>query len=148
MELSKIAKITQVFLYFLLVIGGISLFFVRGFVRLMHIPNQNEYTFIIILIGLCCLYIVFEVIKVFQSISSGNPFISSNEKSLKKIACICEFITLILIIALFLFITTTTYILASIILIFVFGIAGLCCYVFSQLFKLSVFLKEENDMTI
>lgn len=146
MELSRIAKITRSLLFLFFGVGSISLFFVNHVVKFLGLPNPTGYTVIIILIGLCCLFIVFQAIKVFSSIVEGNPFVRKNEIALKKIACSCEFIAFILIIKLF--INTSVFFLTSLLLIGVFAIAGLCAYVFSQLFKLSVFLKEENDMTI
>ncbi len=146
MELSKIAKITNILLKFFLVIGTIALFFVYNALKRYNMPDIIFYTVFIIYLGVACLYIVFEVTKVFSSISNGNPFVTSNEIALKHIAITCE------VIAISLFLKTiflsTVFFTTSILLMLVFFIAGLCAYVFSQLFKQSVFLKEENDMTI
>ncbi len=146
MELSKIAKITNILLRLFLIGGVIALFFIYKTFEFYNMPHLNIYTAFFTYIGICCLYIVFEVTKVFTSISNGDPFVTSNEVALKKIAVTCE------VIALSLFIKTTldytVFFTSSIIIMLVFLIAGLCAYVFSQLFKQSVFLKEENDMTI
>ncbi len=146
MELSKIAKITNILLKLFLVGGSVSLFFIYNALESYNMPHLNIYTAFFIFIGVCCLYIVFEVTKVFTSIVNGNPFVESNEISLKKIAVTCEIIAISLFVKLILdyniFLTT------CILIMLVFIIAGLCAYVFSQLFKLSVFIKEENDMTI
>ncbi len=146
MELSKIAKITQILLYVFLCIGTVSLIFINKVVSILELPNPTRYVVITTLIGICCLYIVFEVTKVFKSIVLGNPFVEENEKALKRIAICCEIIAIILIVKLF--VNTSIFLLTTLLLTVIFIIAGLCAYVFSQLFKQSVFLKEENDMTI
>ncbi len=146
MELSKIAKITQIALYGFLFVGTVSLFFIYKIVNMLELPHPTRYLIISTLIGICCLYIVFEVTKVFKSIVLGNPFVSENEHALKRIAIACEVIAIILVVKLF--VNTSIFLLTTILLAVIFIIAGLCAYVFSQLFKQSVFLKEENDMTI
>ncbi len=146
MELSKIAKITNILLKLFLVGGIIALFFIYNTLSFYHIPNITLYTTFFTFLGVCCLYIVFEVTKVFSSISNGNPFVTENEIALKKIAVTCEVIAISLFVKLVL--DFTIFVTTSITILFVFSIAGLCAYVFSQLFKQSVYLKEENDMTI
>ncbi len=146
MELSKIAKITNILLKLFLVGGTVTLLFIYKALSIYNIPNLNIYTAFFTFIGICCLYIVFEVAKVFTSISNGNPFVVTNEIALKKIAVTCEIIAISLLLKIA--IDYTIFLTTSIVVMLVFTIAGLCAYVFSQLFKLSVFLKEENDMTI
>ncbi len=146
MELSKIAKITNILLKLFLVGGTVTLFFIKKGLSFYNMPNINIYTAFFTYIGICCLYIVFEVTKIFSSISDGNPFITANEISLKKIAVTCELIAISLFAKIVL--DYTVFLTSSLSIMMVFLIAGLCAYVFSQLFKLSVFLKEENDMTI
>ncbi len=146
MELSKIAKITNVLLKLFLIIGIVLLFFVKKVVYMLDVPYQNYYTALFILIGIGCLYIVFEVSKVFKSIEDNNPFISENEIALKKIAVTCELIGILLFLKFIL--NAYVFFATTLILMIVFIIAGLCAYVFSQLFKQSAIIKEENDMTI
>ncbi len=146
MELSKIAKITHLFLKLFFAIGCVAIPFIYKVVLMLELPDPIYRTILYTLLAIGCLMIVYQVIKVFKSIVVGNPFVTENEIALKKIAVLCEVIAIILIIKLILEIT-----LVNILLIFIlvtFGIAGLCAYVLSQLFKQSVFLKEENDMMI
>ncbi len=146
MELSNIAKITNILLRLFLAFGTVALFFVYKTLEIYNMPNLNIYTAFFTFLGVCCLYIVFEVTKVFSSISKGNPFVVENEIALKKIAVTCEIIAISLFAKIIL--DYTIFLTSSIVIMLVFIIAGLCAYVFSQLFKQSVFLKEENDMTI
>ncbi len=146
MELSKIAKVTNMLLKLFLIFGTIALFFIYKTLEIYNMPHLNIYTAFFTFLGICCLYIVFEVTKVFSSISNGNPFVVENEIALKKIAVTCEIIALSLLAKIIL--DYTIFLTSSITIMFVFIVAGLCAYVFSQLFKQSVYLKEENDMTI
>ncbi len=146
MELSNIAKITHLFLKLFFAVGCITTPFVYKIIELLELPDQMYRTILYTLLSIGCLMIVYQVIKIFKSIVLGNPFVTENEIALKKIAVLCEVIALILIIKL-----VVEFTIINILLIFIvvtFGIAGLCAYVLSQLFKQSVFLKEENDMTI
>ncbi len=146
MELSKIAKITNTALKLFILLGIITLFYINRIVTLLGLPNPQLYTIFFTILGILCLLIVHQVTKVFKSISLGNPFVTENEIALKKIAVLCEIIAIILFIKTLLYINTL--LLTSILIMAVFVIAGLCAYVFSQLFKQSVIIKEENDMTI
>ncbi len=143
MELSKIAKITHLFLKLFLVTGCIALVFVNKVVITLNLPNPMARTVLYTVLSIACLMIIFQVIKVFKSIVIGNPFVTENEIALKKIAIICESIAIILVVK-----TIVDFTILTIFVVFIFGLAGLCAYVLSQLFKQSVFLREENDMTI
>lgn len=153
MELSKIAKITNYLLKLMIGLGTLSLLFARSVVRRLLIAPQliapqKElfYTVFFIALILVVVFIVIQVSIIFTSLSNDSPFIRKNEMALKYIAIACEGIALLIFIQLIL--NTDVMALTSIIMILIFGIIGLCAYVFSQLFKMSVFLKEENEMTI
>ncbi len=146
MELSKIAKITHLFLKLFFAMGCITIPFIYTIIKILELPDPIYRTILYTSLAIGCLMVVYQVIKVFKSIVLGNPFVTENEIALKKIAVLCEVIAIILFIK---FVVEMTFL--NVILIFIivtFGIAGLCAYVLSQLFKQSVFLKEENDMTI
>lgn len=146
MELSKIAKIINVLLKLFLVFGVGSMFFLKGVIEYLGVSNVLGYTIVYSAISVFCLYIVYQIIKVFKSIELGDPFVTKNEIALKKISVSCELIALLLLIKLIAF--RDGLIFMSVIFMVVFLIAGLCTYVFSQLFKLSAIIKEENDMTV
>lgn len=153
MELSRIAKITNLLLKALIGLGIVSLLFVRRVIHFLLIQpnlvtpkNETPYTLFFIVLILAIIFIVYQVTKIFTTLSQDSPFVQKNEIALKKIAVACEFIALISILKVILDSDALT--LTFLALSFVFGIVGLCAYVFSQLFKMSVFLKEENDMTI
>ncbi len=146
MELSKIAKITHLFLKLFFVVGIVLLFFMKSFVIYLGGEYILQNTIVYTIIGIFCLYIVYEIIKVFKSIVNNNPFVRENEISLKKIAVTCEIIAILFFIQNILF--KSLLISMTSVIIIIFAIAGLCAYVFSQLFKQSAIIKEENDMTI
>ncbi len=143
MELSKIAKVTHLLLKLFLVVGCFALIFVNKVVVTLGLPNPLARTLLYTVLSIACLMIVYQVIKVFKSIVIGNPFVTENEIALKKIAIICEVIAILVFIK-----TIVDFTVLTIFVVVIFGLAGLCAYVLSQLFKQSVFLKEENDMTI
>lgn len=146
MKLSRIAGIINGMLKLIILCGTITLFFIHSIVKVLPLRNVFLNTVFFVILGLSCIYIVYEVTKVFKSVAMEHPFIRENEISLKKIAITCEGITLVTFIRLI--IDFGTFTITSILIMIIFFIAGLCAYVFSQLFKQSVFLKEENDMTI
>ncbi len=146
MELSKIAKITNLSLKVFILFGIGTLLYITKIVTYLGLPNPRFYTLLFIILGIFCLLIVYQVTKVFKSIINGDPFVTGNEIALKKIAVLCEIIAIILFINMLF--NEYTLLLTSILMMAVFVIAGLCAYVFSQLFKQSVIIKEENDMTI
>ncbi len=145
MELSKIAKLTNILLHIFLVCGVISLFGLYQYVELFIPHNKYFYKIFFVLVAIVCLLIVYQVIKVFKSIENGNPFVTENEISLKKIAILCEIVAIMLFFKLFF---DRAFMVSATVVMIIFAIVGLCAYVFSQLFKQSVFIKEENDMTI
>lgn len=153
MELSKIAKITNILLKVMIGLGSLSLLFVNYVVRTSFIKKeiiapQNElgYTIFFMLIIIILIFIVIQVSIIFTTLSKESPFIRKNEMALKNIAIACEGIAFLIFIRLLFDAQVLTV--TSVIMIFIFGIIGLCAYVFSQLFKMSVFLKEENELTI
>lgn len=153
MELSKIARIANALLKLMIGLGSLSLLFVNQVVRLAFIKKeiiapQNElaYTLFFMAIVVIIIFIVVQVSIIFTTLSKESPFIRKNEMALKNIAIACEGIALLILLRLCLDFTVLT--ITSLIMIFIFGIIGLCAYVFSQLFKMSVFLKEENELTI
>ncbi len=146
MELSKIAKITNFLLKLFILAGIICIFFMKKIILFLGLLDVTFYTTFFILIMFLCLYIVYEITKVFKSVEQGNPFVRANEIALKKIAVTCEVISMLLVIRLI--IDTHIYLQSSVLLTIIFTIAGLCAYIFSQLFKQSAIIKEENDMTI
>ncbi len=145
MELSKIARITNILLHIFLVCGVISLFGLYQYVELFVPHNKIFYKVFFVLIAIVCLMIVYQVIKVFKSISKGDPFVTENEIALKTIAVLCEIIAIMLFLKLFF---DRAFMVSATVVMIIFAIVGLCAYVFSQLFKQSVHIKEENDMTI
>lgn len=93
--------------------------------------------------GFFCLLIVWELHRVFKTLMASTPFIRENEVSLKKMGYFCFCITVLL----FPFVLVI-FRAAVIIMVFIFILAGLFCFVLSQLFKQAVNYKEENDLTI
>jgi len=93
--------------------------------------------------GISSVYILWQLKVIFKTLLDGNPFIASNVICLRKIAISCLLIAIIYIIKLFIMPTIST---AVIIAIFV--IATLLCLTLKDLFKQSIYYKDENDLTV
>lgn len=103
------------------------------------------YNFLIMLYisGIPMLIIVFEFIKLFDSLKKEEPFVIENAKHL-KVASICSsIISIEYVVGVFVFRSIFTLIITGIFLI-----AWLGLYILSELFKQAVKFKEENELTI
>lgn len=108
--------------------------------------GYENYTFLLVflyLTGFLCLLLVYEVKKILGRLYRKNPFVMENVKSFKRIAYYSFLISSLYIVKIVLFITVLTVIVA-----FLFILAGLFSLVLSQVFAQAVAVKEENDLTI
>jgi len=102
--------------------------------------------------GICFLYLVYQFIKLFDTLSNNKPFCYENVVRLKNSMVTCFVISILVLISLLISIFYTYYSLqlrVSIIFISVlfFGVS-ISLYVLSELFNQAVDYKEENDLTI
>lgn len=147
MNKSLIFKIVNILLYILFIVG---MLFLIGFEILVRKEMHEYFSFdpsanrvYVYIIGLLLLYMDMQLINIFKTIKADTPFVYANVISLKKIAVAGVLIGLAFILSL-----TTSVSLLRIIGSLAFICAGLCGYVFSQLFKSAIYIKEENDYTI
>ena len=83
--------------------------------------------------GILALMIVRELRRMFGTVLEDNAFIMENADSLKRMGKFSFFLA------------STP---ATVVVIIVFSIAGLFCFVLCQVFEQAVRYKEENDLTI
>ena len=93
--------------------------------------------------GILCLLIVLELRKMFDTVLADRAFVMENADSLKRIGKLRFFLAALSLVRLPLATTPATAV-----VIIVFSIAGLFCFVLCQVFEQAVRLKEENDLTI
>ncbi len=111
------------------------------FVELEH-KYYNFMTFMLLFSGACAVYMLYNLKNIFKTIDS-DPFVSENIKALLNMGRISLVIFAAYVIKIF-FIPT----LATVIIIAVFGMAGLFCLTLKDLFEKAVQYKQDNDMTI
>ena len=87
--------------------------------------------------------LVWQFIKLFDSLKLNTPFIEENVKRLKTASKLCGIIAVVYLVGIF-FLRS----IFALVIIGVFLVAWIGLYVLSELFKQAVEFKEENDLTI
>ncbi|PKM52588.1 MAG: hypothetical protein CVV02_00185 [Firmicutes bacterium HGW-Firmicutes-7] len=123
---------------------------VKGYINMditYAMPNASKLYFYILAIlyvsGVCAIIILNELRKLFKTCALDNPFIIQNVTSLMKI---CYMSLVIAIVYLTKIIVLNSFF--TMIVVFVFLMATVFCYVLAQLFESAVLFKTENDLTI
>lgn len=113
--------------------------------RYFNITDEKVLFAIIILLasGISCVYILWQLKVIFKTLLDGNPFIHANVTCLRKIAMSCLVISLIYVVKLIVMPTISTVVIVAI-----FVIACLLCLTLKDLFKQSIYYKDENDLTV
>lgn len=93
--------------------------------------------------GVLALVIVWELRKMFGTVLKDNAFVRENAASLKLMGKCSFLIAALSVVRLPLSLTPATAV-----IIIVFAIAGLFCFVLCQVFERAIQYKEENDLTI
>ena len=101
------------------------------------------YTIILMLSGLCALYILWQLKAIFKTLLGGSPFTESNVSCLRKCSVASLFIAIIYIIKIVFWFTV-----ASSVIAIIFSLLGLFCLTLKDVFKQAVAYKEENDWTV
>lgn len=147
MKKSLIAQILSVLLKIIFITGIVGLFFVPKLYNLFSEINFANQTvgYQIAFYGcyILSLFIIFELIRIFDTVYKGSPFKKEIEISLKVIAVLFMVISMI-VITKTIFITTILSIAVS----FISFIISLCFYVLSQIFKVAIEYKNEIDFTV
>lgn len=107
--------------------------------RIYYIPQCILY----IGSGILCLLIVLELRRMFDTVLADNAFVMENAGSLKRIGKFSFFLAILSLVRVPIAPTPATAV-----VIIVFSIAGIFCFVLCQVFERAVQYKEENDLTI
>lgn len=93
--------------------------------------------------GLCVIYILFQLKRMFRTLLGGNPFVPGNVSCFRRMAVACALISVIFFVKGILMFTLTT-----LVIMLMFLVACLFCLTLKDIFKQAVSYKEENDLTV
>ncbi|WP_313339693.1 DUF2975 domain-containing protein [Sedimentibacter sp.] len=93
--------------------------------------------------GICCVYILWQLKVIFKTLLEGNPFIHANVTCLRKISMSCLTVSIIYLVKMIFMPTIST-----IVIIAIFVVGCLLCLTLKDLFKQSIYYKDENDLTV
>lgn len=93
--------------------------------------------------GAAVVYILWQMKVIFRTLMQGNPFIHANVSCLRKIAVSCLAISIIYFVKMIFMPTIST-----IVIVAIFIVACLLCLTLKDLFKQSIYYKDENDLTV
>lgn len=103
----------------------------------------KPYTVILVLSGLCAIYILRQLKLMFKTLLGGNPFVNPNVSCLRKCSVASFLIAIIYLIKIYVWFTIT-----SAIIVIIFSLIGLFCLTLKDVFKQAIAYKEENDWTV
>lgn len=98
---------------------------------------------IIIFSDIAIIFVLYELRKIFKTITASTPFIEANVASLFRMGIASFLLAAFFIMKAFILQSLLTYV-----VIFVLIIAGCFSWVLSEVFKEALRVKEENDLTI
>ncbi len=93
--------------------------------------------------GISCVYILWQLKVIFRTLMEGNPFIHANVMCLRKIAVTCLVVSFIFVVKMIVMPTIST-----IVIVVIFIVGCLLCLTLKDLFKQSIYYKDENDLTV
>ena len=114
-------------------------------VRYFYITDNMVLFMKVILLasGISGVYILWQLKVIFRTLLEGNPFIHANVTCLRKIAISCLIISLIYLLKLVVLPSISTVVIVAI-----FSVVCLLCLTLKDLFKQSIYYKDENDLTV
>jgi hypothetical protein len=101
------------------------------------------FTIILLLSGLCSIYILWQLKEMFRTLLNGNPFIGANVTCLRKCSVASFLIAIIYIVK-----TIFWFSIMTSVVVIIFSLLGLFCLTLKDVFKQAVDYKEENDWTV
>lgn len=150
MKKSFIAKIVEIILIIILIVGCISLIFVPELYDMFKYTNVKTFinqTLIYRITFYSCyvfgLYIIYKMIKLFNIVYEGSPFKKELENILKVIAVMFMLLFLIVIIKSIFIPNLLSFVVAIICFI-----ASLSFYVLAEVIKSAIKYKNEVDFTV
>lgn len=102
-----------------------------------------RYIVILVLSGLCAIYILFQLKAIFKTLVGGNPFVHQNVSSLRKCAVASLLIALVYFVRIIFWFT-----IGSAIIVIIFALLGLFALTLKDVFKQAIAYKEESDWTV
>ncbi len=145
-------KILSYFMMVLMLVAVVSLiglpWIVSSYVEYVYFLTgssfvKNYFLVVLYLSGFLALEVLYELRLIFRSCVAETPFIMRNVTSLKRIGMVSLLIGVIFISKAIFFMTFLT-----LIIIFVFALAALFCFVLADVFEEAVNHKQEIDLTI
>lgn len=147
---NSISNVIKIILQIVFVFGVTVVTFLpvvtKYYIQFLRLDLQDFYFSclgLLYLSGIPMLIIVWQFIKLFDSLKNNNPFIIENASHLKIASWCSAIISIEYIFGIFVFRSIFTLIITGIFLIACIGL-----YILSELFKQAVEFKEENDLTI
>lgn len=149
----KLLSVFTKYLMILLMLGDVAVmaampFMLRKMLVLLMEPSTADdllpfYYVLLYITGLLILLILNNLRCLFNAMICGQPFVRETEKRMLHMGVESFLIAGVLIAKIFVQISFMTITSAA-----VFVIAGLFCFVLSDLFRRAVDFKEENDLTV
>lgn len=147
----SISQVLKIALQLIGILGCLIFLFLpwvlQEYIRIVHIgmDSVTYYAQLILLYvsGVPALVIIYQFIKLFDSLEKETPFIKENAKHLKIASYSSFLISIEYLVGLMAFTSVFAIIISA-----VFMIAGLGLAILSELFVQAVNYKEENDLTI
>lgn len=144
--INKLTKIVVEIFFYLGIITVISVPFITP--KLIRYLNLSEGLILptiitLLLSGVCAVYLIFQLKRIFRTLTAGNPFVIENTIYLKNMAVVAFIISII-----YIFKLTYWFTPATVIIVLVFLVAGLFCLTLKDLFAQAIKYKEDNDLTI
>lgn len=142
---TKVSQITTV-LVNIMFYGGILACILTPFGTKLYGYTGKEYliqTCVILLSGFASVFIMYQLKRIFKTLTVGNPFVMDNAFSLRRIAVASFIIAAVYVVKAFLLFTPATFV-----IIVIFITAGLFCLTLMSVFTKAVEFKEENSLTI
>ena len=97
----------------------------------------------LMLSGVCVVYILYQLKKMFRTLLGGDPFVAGNISCFRRMSVACALISLIYLAKMLLLFSLST-----LVIVLVFAVACLFCLTLKDVFKQAVAYKEENDLTV
>ena len=110
---------------------------------LAGISRLPFFTAELLISGIGCIYILFNLKTMYRSLLTGNPFVEKNISCFRKIAITCFAVAIVYIVK-----AVLDFTLATIIIAIIFIVGCLFCLTLKDLFKQAINYKVENDLTI
>lgn len=145
---NSISKFVKIALKILFCFGIVVILFlpivVKEYTKILGIEQNYIWVLIIMYIsGIPAEILIYQFIKLFESLQKEKPFVRENVKHLKISSVVSLIIAIEYLLAITIFKSIFTIIICG-----VFLIAWLGLYILAELFQEAIQYKEENDLTI